>query len=167
MALSKLTNYVLNANYIRLDYADGRQWYVPYAKIIATLIDPTSGQYIAKLFEKGLVGETLEATQSDLAALGTNVQAFIFDLNNRIYSVIFWTAIYDAYSARATADGADAFDVTSYRCGKDRFIETLPLATEGYILAWNTQFRSLADGGNGFDPATLDCTAEQIDNILN
>ena len=77
MALSKLTNFVLNATFLRLDYADGRQWYVPYPQIIATLIDPTSGQYIAKLFEKGLVGETLEATQADLVALGTDVQDFI------------------------------------------------------------------------------------------
>lgn len=167
MALSRLTNFVLNATFLRLDYADGRQWYVPYPQIIATLIDPTSGQYIAKLFEKGLVGETLEATQADLVALGTDVQDFINELNNKVSSNAFWTTIYDDYSARATTDGADAFEPTAYRCGKDRFIEIMPLATEGYRLVWNTQFRSLADGGNGFDPFTLDCSADTLDNILN
>lgn len=167
MALSRLTNFVLNANYIRLDYADGRQWYIPYSQIIATLIDPTSGQYIAKLFERGLVGETLEATQSDLANLGSSVADFVFNLNNKVSSNIFWTQIYNDYSARATADSAVAFNPTTYRCGKDRFIELMPLATEGYRIVWNTQFRSLADGGNGFDPFALDCSADTLDNILN
>jgi hypothetical protein len=167
MALSRLTNFVLNANYVRLDYADGRQWYIPYGQIIATLIDPTSGQYVANLFERGLVGETLEATQADLLALGTNVQGFIFDLNNKVSSNAFWTTIYNDYSTRATTDGAVAFNPTAYRCGKDRFIELMPLATEGYRLVWNTQFRSLADGGNGFDSRTLDCSADILNNILN
>jgi hypothetical protein len=43
----------------------------------------------------------------------------------------------------------------------------MPLATEGYIYTWNTQFRSAADGGNGFDPASLDCAYPKVDQILN
>ena len=167
MALARLTQFQFLDRELLLSYSDGRQWYVPYLGIVATLIDPTSGQYIAKLFEKGLVGETLEATQSDLVNLGSSVFEFIFDLNNKVSSNIFWTQIYDDYSARATADSAVAFDPTAYRCGKDRFIEIMPLATEGYRLVWNTQFRSLADSGNGFDPFTLDCSADTLDNILN
>lgn len=167
MALSKLTNYVLSDSFIRLDYADGRQWYVPYGQIIATLIDPTSGQYIAKLFEKGLVGETLEATQADLAALGTNVQAFIDALNTILKSFSFWTSIYEDYMSRAATDGGSVDTRFNSRCAKSTFIEDMPTATDEYVLVWNTQTRSLADGGNGFDARSLDCSYEIAEEILN
>lgn len=167
MALSRLTNYTLASNLIRLDYADGRQWFIPYSGIIATMIDPTSGQYVAKLFEKGLVGETLEATQSDLAALGTNVQAFINALNGILKDYSFWMDVYNSYMLRAAADGGAVDTRFASRCARSTFLRDMPTALDSYIFVWNTQFRSLADGGNGFDSVTLDCSSDTIEAILN
>jgi hypothetical protein len=42
----------------------------------------------------------------------------------------------------------------------------MPVPTNGYILAYNTQMRSLADSGNGFDARTLDCAAGRITPII-
>ena len=167
MALARLTQFQFLDRELLLSYSDGRQWYVPYLGIIATLIDPTSGEYVAKIFEKGLVGETLEATQNDLNALGSDVWDFIKDINNQVGSLAFWDAYYAEYADRATADGGIRDSSTATRCAKFTFIEIMPLATEGYIYTWNTQFRSAADGGNGFDPASLDCAYPKVDQILN
>lgn len=167
MALARLTQFQFLDRELLLSYSDGRQWYVPYLGIVATLIDPTSGQYVANIFEKGLVGETLEVTENDLNALGSDIWSFLGQLNTEIGSAAFWDVYYEGYVDRADADGALTESPIGTRCAKFRFLNIVPTATEGYILTWNTQTRSLADGGNGFDPISLDCAAERIDSILN
>jgi len=121
MALGNLTSYDLSSRLISLDYSDGRQWYVPYKALVATLIDPTSGSYVGYLYPKAMVGETLSATQSALATLGTTVPAFISSINEGIGVVIF----YDEYQARATADGAFPEDPIAAKCGLDAMLNIL------------------------------------------
>jgi hypothetical protein len=167
MALARLTQFQFLDRELLLSYSDGRQWYVPYLGIIATLIDPTSGEYVAKIFEKGLVGETLEATQANLNALGSNVSSFINQVNNRVGNLAFWDEYYSDYIDRGTADGGIRDSRLARRCAKDRFFLLVPFANNSYILTFNTQMRSLADSGNGFDARTLDCAAGRITPIIN
>jgi hypothetical protein len=167
MALARLTQFQFLDRELLLSYSDGRQWYVPYLGIIATLIDPTSGEYVAKIFEKGLVGETLEATQADLNTLGSNVSAFVAELNGEVGSLSFWNEYYSDYVDRGIADGGTTDSRLARRCAKDKFFAIVPFADNSYILTFNTQMRSLADSGNGFDARTLDCAAGRITPIIN
>lgn len=121
MALGNLTSYDLSSRLISLDYSDGRQWYVPYKALVATLIDPTSGSYVGYLYPKAMVGETLSATQSALATLSTTVPAFIASINQGIGITIE----YNEYQARATADGAFPEDPIAAKCGLDAMLNIL------------------------------------------
>jgi hypothetical protein len=94
---------------------------VPYKDIIATQIDPTSGVYEGYIYEKGLVGETLKATQPDLVALGSSVVGFISSINNGIGILLD----YEAYELRADADGSTADSKLASDCGLSAMLQIL------------------------------------------
>jgi hypothetical protein len=79
----------------------------------------------------------------------------------------FYLAYYNEYRQRGIADGGAIDSPTATSCAESRFVSLMPVPTNGYILAYNTQMRSLADSGNGFDARTLDCAAGRITPIIN
>ena len=121
MALGNLTSFDISNRIIYLAYSDGREWYVPYKAVIATQIDPTSGVYEGYIYEKGLVGESLKATQPDLVALGSSVVGFISSINNGIGILLD----YDAYEVRADADGSTADSKLASDCGLSAMLQIL------------------------------------------
>jgi hypothetical protein len=81
-ALPSLTAYNFGTEQLRLDYADGRQYFLNYKDIVGVQIDPTSGVYIVRIYPSGEVGASISVANPDLVALGTTYTAFVSTLNS-------------------------------------------------------------------------------------
>lgn len=81
-ALPTLTNYNFGASQLRLDYSDGRQYFLNYKDIVAVQIDPTTGIYVVRIYPSGEVGASISVSNTDLVALGTTYTSFVSTLNS-------------------------------------------------------------------------------------
>ena len=81
-ALPSLTAYNFGTEQLRLDYADGRQYFLNYKDIVGVQIDPTSGVYIVRIYPSGEVGASISVSNTDLVALGTTYTSFVSTLNS-------------------------------------------------------------------------------------
>jgi hypothetical protein len=81
-ALPTLTSYTFGANQLELDYSDGTQYFLNYKDIISVQIDPTTGEYIVRVYLSEEVGNSIFVSNTDLVALGTTYTAFVSTLNS-------------------------------------------------------------------------------------
>jgi hypothetical protein len=83
-ALPTLTSYTFGANQLELDYSDGTQYFLNYKDIVSVQIDPTTGEYIVRVYLSGEVGNSIFVSNTDLVALGTTYTAFVSTLNSNL-----------------------------------------------------------------------------------
>jgi hypothetical protein len=81
-ALPALSNFNFGVDQLRLDYADGRQYFLNYKDIVAVQIDPTTGIYVVRIYPSGEVGSSISVSNPDLIARGTTYTAFVSTLNS-------------------------------------------------------------------------------------
>jgi len=81
-------------------------------------------------------------------------------------SRIFTDGLYVGYALRSNADGGARDTLEATICAQNKFASIMPFATAGYQLTRNTQLRAAILGGNGYDPAALDCTYPKVDKLL-
>ena len=81
-ALPSLTVFNFGTEQLRLDYADGRQYFLNYKDIVGVQIDPTTGIYVVRIYPSGEVGVSISVANPDLIALGTTYTAFVSTLNS-------------------------------------------------------------------------------------
>jgi hypothetical protein len=81
-ALPALSNFNFGVDQLRLDYADGRQYFLNYKDIVAVQIDTTTGIYVVRIYPSGEVGSSISVSNPDLIALGTTYTAFVSTLNS-------------------------------------------------------------------------------------
>jgi hypothetical protein len=82
-------------------------------------------------------------------------------------SKVFTDGLYVSYAYRSSKDSGAADTLQATLCAQSKFANIMPFATKGYQLTRNTQLRAAILGGNGYDPAALDCTYPKVDKLLN